>query len=191
MCLEWSGRLHQIPFPGAHSPIWFTLLSLESPCAATNEGHVPRVCAMQQEKQVNAKRSPCTAAHNRPYSQNRPCFLAWSKNPRFSTARGPAGHQNRVTVKRNPNPTTAQVRVELLGSLHWPRARAWSLGVLSGGGSISLQHREAALEELQKQSLGTDALFPGATERQRPSESKRASCFSLTVPQLSTKDSPH
>lgn len=48
-----------------------------------------------------------------------------------------------------------------------------------------------ALEELQKQSLGTDALFPGATERQRPSESKRASCFSLTVPQLSTKDSPH
>ena len=117
--------------------------------------------------------------------------FAWSKNPRFSTARGPAGHQNRVPVKRNLNPTTAQVRVELLGSLHWPRARAWSLGVLSGGGSISLQHREAALEELQKQSLGTDALFPGATERQRPSESKRASCFSLTVPQLSTKDSPH
>ena len=118
-------------------------------------------------------------------------YWVWSKNPWFSTARGPADHQNRVTVKRNPNPTTAQVCVELLGSLHRPRAQAWSLGVLSGGRSVSLQHREAALEELQKQSLGTDALFPGATERQRPSESKRASCLSLALPQLSTKDSPH
>ena len=67
--------------------------------------------------------------------------------------------------------------VELLGGLYPPTAHAWSLGVLRGGRRVSLQHGETALEELQKQGLGTDAFFPWATERQRMSESKNASCF--------------
>lgn len=70
-----------------------------------------------------------------------------------------------VPLQKSTLPTVTQVRVELRGGPRRSRALPGGLCVLSGGRPVALQLGETALQEAQKQGLGTDALFPRATER--------------------------